>query len=200
MKLSINGLSFSYIDKKIFEGLSLNLLSKNISVLIGRNGAGKSTLLRIIAGLEEQDKGELNLRDNSNDKVPFRGNISYLGHKLALKEELSVQENITFWERFYNCRLPYDDYKNLGMEDLGLQKVEDLSQGQKKKVALFRIIMANKKIWLLDEPLSNLDEHTTDYFKNYLLSKIHDNKLIIVTSHARLNMKKESAIYIGEKL
>ena len=61
MKLSINGLSFSYEDKIIFDGLALNLSSEKISVLIGQNGVGKSTLLRIIAGLEEQDKGEITL-------------------------------------------------------------------------------------------------------------------------------------------
>ena len=65
MKLSINGLSFSYEDKIIFNELSLNLSSEKISVLIGQNGVGKSTLLRIIAGLEEQDKGEITLSNNS---------------------------------------------------------------------------------------------------------------------------------------
>ena len=99
MKLSINGLSFSYEDKIIFDGLSLNLSSEKISVLIGQNGVGKSTLLRIIAGLEEQDKGEITLSNNSNDQILIRGNISYLGHKLALKENLSVHENINFWEK-----------------------------------------------------------------------------------------------------
>ena len=78
MKLTINGLSFSYEDIEIFEDLTLNLSSKKISVLIGRNGVGKSTLLRIIAGLEEQDKGKITLINNSNDQIPIRGNISYL--------------------------------------------------------------------------------------------------------------------------
>ena len=82
MKLSINGLSFSYEDKIIFDGLSLNLSSEKISVLIGQNGVGKSTLLRIIAGLEEQDKGEITLSNNSNDQILIRGNISYLGLSL----------------------------------------------------------------------------------------------------------------------
>ena len=99
MKLSINGRSFSYEDKIIFDGLSLNLSSEKISVLIGQNGVGKSTLLRIIAGLEEQDKGEITLSNNSNDQILIRGNISYLGHKLELKENLSVHENINFWEK-----------------------------------------------------------------------------------------------------
>ena len=77
MKLSINGLSFSYEDKIIFDGLSLNLSSEKISVLIGQNGVGKSTLLRIIAGLEEQDKGKITVSNDSNDQILIRGNISY---------------------------------------------------------------------------------------------------------------------------
>tara|TARA_Y100001936_G_scaffold227755_1_gene248342 strand:+ start:400 stop:1002 length:603 start_codon:yes stop_codon:yes gene_type:complete len=199
MKLTINGLSFSYEDIEIFEDLTLNLSSKKISVLIGRNGVGKSTLLRIIAGLEEQDKGKITLINNSNDQIPIRGNISYLGHKLALKEELSVQENINFWKKFYNCLPPDDEYKGLGIEELRYQKIRELSQGQKKKVALLRIVMADKKIWLLDEPLSHLDEQTTDYFKNTLISKVQDQKLILITSHIRLNMKNETSIYIEEE-
>ena len=200
MKLSVNGLSFSYEDKKIFDGLSLNLSSENISVLIGQNGVGKSTLLRIIAGLEEQDKGQVTLWHNSNGQIPIRENISYLGHKLALKEDLSVRENINFWKKFYNCISPDADYKELGLEGLRHQKIRDLSQGQRKKVALLRIVMADKKIWLLDEPLSNLDEQAANYFKNKLMSKVSDHKLILVTSHQRLNMKNESCIYIGEKV
>jgi heme exporter protein A len=199
MKLSINGLSFSYEDKKIFEGLSLNLSSKKISILIGRNGVGKSTLLRIIAGLEEQDQGKITFTNNSSDQLQIRGNISYLGHKLALKEDLSVQENINFWIKFYNCIPPYADHKELGIDGLRYQKIRDLSQGQRKKVALLRILMADKKIWLLDEPLSNLDEQATNYFKNTLMAKVQDHKLILVTSHMRLNMKNESCIYIGGK-
>ena len=141
MKLSINGLSFSYEDKIIFNELSLNLSSEKISVLIGQNGVGKSTLLRIIAGLEEQDKGKITLSNNSNDQILIRGNISYLGHKLALKENLSVHENINFWEKFYNCVIPHNLHKELGIDKLHNQKIRDLSQGQKKKVALLRIIM-----------------------------------------------------------
>ena len=133
MKLSINGLSFSYEDKIIFDGLSLNLSSEKISVLIGQNGVGKSTLLRIIAGLEEQDKGEITLSNNSNDQILIRGNISYLGHKLALKENLSVHENINFWKKFYNCVIPDNHNKELGIDKLLNRKIRDLSQGQKKK-------------------------------------------------------------------
>ena len=58
--------------------------------------------------------------------------------------------------------------------------------------------MADKKIWLLDEPLSNLYEQTVDYFKDTVLSRVDCNKLILITSHTKLNMKNESSIYIGE--
>ena len=60
--------------------------------------------------------------------------------------------------------------------------------------------MADKKIWLLDEPLSNLDEQTVDYFKDTVLSRVDANKLILITSHKSLNMKNENTICIGEKL
>ena len=69
MKLSINGLSFSYEDKIIFDGLSLNLSSEKISVLIGQNGVGKSTLLRIIAGLETQSSGDVIIDGREVNKI-----------------------------------------------------------------------------------------------------------------------------------
>ena len=105
---------------------------------------------------------------------------------------------MNFWKKFYNCVIPDNHNKELGIDKLLNQKIRDLSQGQKKKVALLRIIMSDKKIWLLDEPLSNLDEQAANYFKNTFMSKVSDHKLILITSHTKLNMKNESSIYIGE--
>lgn len=188
MKLYIQDLNFSYDNGLIFNNQTHTLSSNRITLLLGQNGSGKSTFLKIIAGLEKPNSGSIKLHDNNDKSLNFNGNISYLGHKLALKEELTVQENIKFWHNFYGKDLLAREFEELGLNKLSSMIVSNLSAGQKKKLALYRILMSNKKIWLLDEPFSNLDKKAYGYLKELLLMRLNNDIIIIITSHSKLDL------------
>ena len=188
MKLYIQDLNFSYDNGLIFNNQTHTLSSNRITLLLGQNGSGKSTFLKIIAGLEKPNSGSIKLHDNNDKSLNFNGNISYLGHKLALKEELTVQENIKFWHNFYGKDLLAREFEELGLNKLSSMIVSNLSAGQKKKLALYRILMSNKKIWLLDEPFSNLDKKAYSYLKELLLMRLNNDIIIIITSHSKLDL------------
>ena len=188
MKLYIQDLNFSYDNGLIFNNQTHTLSSNRITLLLGQNGSGKSTFLKIIAGLEKPNSGSIKLHDNNDKSLNFNGNISYLGHKLALKEELTVQENIKFWHNFYGKDLLAREFEELGLDKLSSMIVSNLSAGQKKKLALYRILMSNKDIWLLDEPFSNLDKKAYGYLRELLLMRLNNDRIIIITSHSKLDL------------
>lgn len=200
MKLYIQDLNFSYDNGLIFNNQTHTLSSNRITLLLGQNGSGKSTFLKIIAGLEKPNSGSIKLHDNNDKSLNFNGNISYLGHKLALKEELTVQENIKFWHNFYGKDLLAREFEELGLNKLSSMIVSNLSAGQKKKLALYRILMSNKKIWLLDEPFSNLDKKAYGYLKELLLMRLNNDKIIIITSHSKLDLVDKMIINLDVDL
>jgi|TARA_B100001093_G_C26787801_1_gene997489 heme exporter protein A len=200
MKLYIQDLNFSYDNGLIFNNQTHTLSSNRITLLLGQNGSGKSTFLKIIAGLEKPNSGSIKLHDNNDKSLNFNGNISYLGHKLALKEELTVQENIKFWHNFYGKDLLAREFEELGLNKLSSMIVSNLSAGQKKKLALYRILMSNKKIWLLDEPFSNLDKKAYGYLKELLLMRLNNDIIIIITSHSKLDLVDKMIINLDVDL
>ena len=200
MKLYIQDLNFSYDNGLIFNNQTHTLSSNRITLLLGQNGSGKSTFLKIIAGLEKPNSGSIKLRDNNDKSLKFNGNISYLGHKLALKEELTVQENIKFWHNFYGKDLLAREFEELGLDKLSSMIVSNLSAGQKKKLALYRILMSNKDIWLLDEPFSNLDKKAYAYLKELLLMRLNNDIIIIITSHSKLDLVDKMIINLDVDL
>ena len=200
MKLYIQDLNFSYDNGLIFNNQTHTLSSNRITLLLGQNGSGKSTFLKIIAGLEKPNSGSIKLHDNNDKSLNFNGNISYLGHKLALKEELTVQENIKFWHNFYGKDLLAREFEELGLDKLSSMIVSNLSAGQKKKLALYRILMSNKDIWLLDEPFSNLDKKAYGYLKELLLMRLNNDIIIIITSHSKLDLVDKMIINLDVDL
>lgn len=197
MKLHIQGLNFSYGEKKIFEDTNIDLSADKITVLFGKNGTGKSTLLKLIAGIERCDEGDILFSDKNGSIFAPKGMIAYLGHKLVLKEELTVEQNISFWSDFYQNTLDENNFRLLEIDRLRYLNVSELSQGQKKKLAFMRVLLSNKPIWLLDEPLSNLDMDSTETIKKLISDRISADNLVLVTSHTKSIFSKEQIITLG---
>lgn len=197
MKLHIQGLNFSYGEKKVFEDTNIDLSADKITVLFGKNGTGKSTLLKLIAGIERCDEGDISFSDKNGSIFSPKGMIAYLGHKLVLKEELTVEQNISFWSDFYQNTLDENNFQLLEIDRLRYLNVSELSQGQKKKLAFMRVLLSNKPIWLLDEPLSNLDMDSTETIKKLISDRISADNLILVTSHTKSIFSKEQIITLG---
>lgn len=139
----------------LFEGLSFGLSGGEVLELRGPNGSGKSTLLRILAGLTRAHAGTVAFKGPGEDE-PGR---HYLGHLDAVKPSETAAEQAEFWARYFG-RDPADALK--AMKRVGLSGRErvpgrGLSAGQKRRLALVRLLVEPRPIWLLDEPTAALD-------------------------------------------
>lgn len=169
-------LSFYRIQRCLLKDININLSEGQLLQVQGPNGAGKTTLLKILAGVLEPTEGSV-VRDASA--------ICYLGHQLAIKDNLTVQENL---EVFCDlAAVSRDKIKpilaELQLELLADQIALELSAGQKKRLSLARLVLQPAELWLLDEPLSSLDKAGIDWFHQLLAEFLAAQGGVILSSH-----------------
>ncbi|ALE03368.1 heme ABC exporter ATP-binding protein CcmA [Bartonella ancashensis] len=180
----------AYRDEKIlFQNLSFCLSTQQLMIVTGPNGVGKSTLLRIIVGLLQPSKGHVILKDH-NKIYPLAIASHYLSTQNTMKNYLSVIDNLNFWADFYGQCLhhPHEALENLGLSDLKHLPFNVLSTGQKRCVALTRLLLSYRPIWILDEPISGLDERAQTICTNLFQHHLNQGGMIIVATHTSLNI------------
>ena len=154
----------AYDKKRVIDGVDLTIKDKEFMVLVGSSGCGKSTILRMIAGLEEISGGNIYIGDKKVNNVhPKDRDIAFVFQSYALYPHMTVYENIAFGLKMRKVDKDTIDAKvKEAAEILNLteyldRKPKQLSGGQRQRVALGRAIVRNPKVFLMDEPLSNLD-------------------------------------------
>ena len=154
-------------ERRLFAGLGFKLEAGELLYLQGRNGAGKTSLLRMIIGLLPPEAGDIRWKGQSirRSGEDFRADLCYLGHLNAIKEELTPLENLLASAHLTDEALSEDDALD-ALEQVGLAGREDLackylSQGQKRRVALARLLCSGARLWVLDEPFTAIDARTT---------------------------------------
>jgi multiple sugar transport system ATP-binding protein len=176
--------TFQNINKKfgdltIIKNLNIEVQDKEFLVLVGPSGCGKTTALRLLAGLEEVTEGEIKIGDRVvNDVAPKDRDIAMVFQSYALYPHLSVYDNMAFGLKLR--KTPKEDIKRrvneaaeiLGITELLQRKPRQLSGGQRQRVALGRAIVREPKVFLLDEPLSNLDAKLRVLMRTEI-SKLH---------------------------
>jgi lactose/L-arabinose transport system ATP-binding protein len=162
--LSLRGIRKSYGSLEVIKGVDLDIQPGEFTVFVGPSGCGKSTLLRMIAGLEDISGGDLLIGDERmNDTDPSRRGIAMVFQSYALYPHLTVRQNMGFALRF--AGVPKADIETQVMEAARILELEpllerkpgQLSGGQRQRVAIGRAIVRHPKVFLFDEPLSNLD-------------------------------------------
>ena len=162
--LEFGDIDKSFGENNVISNFNLKVEKGHFIVLLGPSGCGKSTLLRMIAGLEKIDKGEIRLENNLlNDLLPSKRKIAMVFQSYALYPHMNVFNNISFG--LINDKLSKSDITNkvheaakiLKIEELLDRRPKELSGGQRQRVAIGRAITRNPKLFLFDEPLSNLD-------------------------------------------
>ena len=157
--LDIDKLTCVRAHRVLFEALSLSLAAGALVSLQGPNGAGKTSLLRIIAGFLTPAAGIVRIRTETgealSDGEDRARSVGWLGHQDAVKLQLTVGEQLSFWGKLYGSGAAV-------LEPFGLAPLADvpgqfLSAGQKRRLALARLTLTGRKLWLLDEPLAALD-------------------------------------------
>ena len=191
MELFVKNLSCSLSGRKIISDISFSLKTGEILKISGENGSGKTTLLRTISGLSSFDSGEILI----NKKEIF-----LLGHNAGIKQNLTVEEDLYFWSNFYQNEHDDKILKELSLNSKMYSQCRYLSQGQKQKLALTRLFFSNKKIWLLDEPFSFLDEESSIFLLNKIENHRQNNGITIIVSHQNLIKNPDLSINLGDQL
>ena len=189
--INISKINKSYGDVHVIKDISLDIKSQSFTVLVGPSGCGKSTMLRMIAGLEDINSGTISI-DNQvvNDLPPKQRNIAMVFQSYALYPHMTVFDNMAFGLKLekrskdeINERV-HEAARILQIEDYLLRKPKQLSGGQRQRVAIGRAITRKPKVFLFDEPLSNLDAALRVQMR-VELAKLHDqlNATMIYVTH-----------------
>src|SRR6478735_5203387 len=179
----------------IFEGLSFGLGAGQALVLTGKNGSGKSTLLRVVAGLLRQERGTVSFTDSHGDTHKRVGEIShYLGHRNAMKSELTVAENLEFWRRFlgqmHGPSVSIDEAAAaVGLEGITHLPFGYLSAGQQRRFAFAKLLIAYRPVWILDEPTAALDTSGDRLFAELVEAHRCNGGIVLAATHQPLGLE-----------
>ncbi|HEY8253745.1 MAG TPA: heme ABC exporter ATP-binding protein CcmA [Rhizomicrobium sp.] len=182
-------------DKRLFESLSFRVRAGQALAVEGANGAGKTSLLRLLAGFLAPVAGRVLVRtaDRDSDDAEERGRlVGWLGHLDGLKPQLTVLEQLSFFARLYG-RAP----DLAALETVGLARQADLpcrylSAGQRRRLALARLLTSQRPLWLLDEPFAALDAAGQGLVAGLMLRHCGSGGIIIAATHDPLGLGNES--------
>ena len=187
--LLISNLSFSRNEIKIFENLNLSLNNKQMIQIKGRNGSGKTTFLKVILNILEPKSGEI-IWEGSNIKkniFDFYNQTTFIMDNNTSTRELNVINNINFWKGLSSSKLDNEEIfvllKKLDIEKYYKTKVMYLSAGEQKKLELIRLILEQKKLWVLDEPYNHLDDLSIEILNQTFIDHVNNNGMILFASH-----------------
>lgn len=201
--LIVSNLSCHKNDACLFENLNLELSSGRLLHVQGNNGAGKTTLLRAICGLTTPTSGKILWDGSRIEEVreEYNSKIIYLGHQPAVKNDLSVKENLEFALRSKGIEFT-EEKINLVLALNGLERHKNtsarfLSQGQRYKLALSILFFAEQPLWILDEPFGNLDTAACEALENQIIRHLNNSGMVIITSHASFKIKESQTTIVN---
>lgn len=199
MRLTATGLSAVRGGRPVFADLSFVLGAGELLAVTGPNGAGKSTLLRLVAGLLRPAAGKVVLEsDDARPEPPSIGeNVHYLGHLDALKPGLTVRQNLDFWQRLWGGGDVGAALAAVGIEPLGDLHAAVLSAGQRRRVALARLLVTRRVLWLLDEPATALDAAAEAGLGRLIADHLAGGGMAIAATHRDLPVKPTAELALG---
>ncbi|SDB06474.1 heme ABC exporter ATP-binding protein CcmA [Bauldia litoralis] len=197
LRLTAEALAARRGDRTVFEDVSFSIGPGDVLAVTGPNGAGKSTLLRIVAGLLAPARGSIVL-----DPAPDAGRgvaVHYLGHLEALKPAFTIAENLAFWRRLYGGAGDLDEaLEDVGLGGLAHLPVGRLSAGQKRRVAIARLLVIDRPIWLLDEPTTALDAAAEATLGRLIERHRTCGGLVLAAIHRPLPVDPTATIVLGK--
>lgn len=184
-------------DRWLFEDLSVEVEAGTCLLVQGDNGIGKTSLLRMLVGLTPPAKGEIRWNGTLIDEIQYeyRSNLLYYGHLQALKDELTAEENLVSAAAITGRPVAVDTVR-AALAKAGLAKrdgipVRMLSQGQRRRASLARLMWDQSPLWVLDEPLTALDARGIQWLCGVMDGHLARGGLVVVTSHQAIPLSSK---------
>jgi len=183
-------------DRRLISGLSFSLQPGELLHLHGHNGSGKTTLMRSICGLIKPVAGEIRWGGENSRGISdtFAANLLYVGHKNGIKDDLDAAENLRFLNQMDGRTISRAEAWD-ALDRIGLRGFEDLptrvlSQGQKRRVTLARLLVTKTRLWILDEPFTALDKAAVEYLQSVIRDHVAQGGMVILTTHQEVSLTK----------
>ena len=194
-QLSVHNLACARGERLLFKGMNFSVGAGELLLVQGGNGQGKTSLLRLLTGLARPEEGEIRWRGESirRNRDLFHAEMIYLGHANGVKDDLNPVENLRFAEGLQGRA--FEQERAIGiLKQLGLSLCLDLpcrvlSFGQRRRVALSAMLLADVKLWILDEPLTGLDVHAVALMEGLIRDHLAGGGLVVATTHQALNLE-----------
>ena len=192
--LEVLNLACSRGEHCLFTDLSFALRSGELMQVQGTNGKGKTTLLRTLCGYLQPDAGEIRWcgKNVRKDSEQFFAEIFYLGHHNAIKDELTALENLCISAGLAGYQIDQqtalDALRRMGLRGREYLPVKVLSQGQRRRVALARLLVEEARLWILDEPLTALDVGAVELMQELIGEQLSKGGAVIFTTHQPLTV------------
>ena len=181
-------------DRRLFKDVNFTLEAGGLMKVGGPNGSGKTSLLRMLCGISEPAHGEIRWLDDSIRALggEYYGAMTYLGHLSGAKDDLTAIENLRISSALAGEEISEVEaraaLKHIGLGGREILPVKVLSQGQKKRVALARLLVCNTTLWILDEPLSALDVSAIKLIKELLEQHLAQGGMVVMTTHQEIDI------------
>ncbi|HET7716145.1 MAG TPA: heme ABC exporter ATP-binding protein CcmA [Bauldia sp.] len=196
MQLSGAALAAERGGRRVFSGIDFSVGGGEMLAVTGPNGAGKSTLLRIVAGLLRPAAGSV--RVEPEPEAGLSSAVHYFGHLDALKASLTVADNLGYWRRLYGGNGDIESaLGRVGLAHLVDLPVGRLSAGQKRRVALARLIVSERPVWLLDEPATALDADAEAMLGLLIAGHLAGGGLVMAATHRPLPAAPSATLRLG---
>jgi heme exporter protein A len=192
--LEVSNLKCVRGERQLFDGVGFRLESGKLLYLRGANGAGKTSLLRILCGLSPAEAGQIRWNGVPIKELgdAYKQDLFYLGHHNALQEALTVNENLAFYAALAGTIPSEADTASalarLGLRGCQTRLVRHLSQGQKRRVALSRLMLNRARLWVLDEPFVALDQAAIRLLADLVAAHLDKGGLAVLTSHQQVDI------------
>ena len=195
ISLQTRNLSCSRNDRLLFGDLNLDVEAGHMLLVEGANGSGKTSLLRILTGFRLPDEGDVLWAGQPISKFggDYYEQINYVGHHDGNKLELSCLENLRLAQAMgVPADIDLDDVLDrVNLYAYGETEVGSMSAGQRRRLALARLIATQSSLWILDEPFTSLDRGSIGLFQDLFIEHLDANGLVVMTSHHPVELPEE---------
>ena len=192
--LDVSGLECVRGDRRLFKDICFSLRPGGLLQVHGPNGSGKTSLLRMLCGLVAPVHGDIQWQGASIRSLgeEYFSVVTYLGHLPAVKDDLSALENLSISAELSGIHLTEDNaiaaLRRMGLGGREMLPAKVLSQGQRRRVALARLLVAGTTLWILDEPLTALDVAAVGLMQTIMEEHLQSGGMVILTTHQELSV------------